>query len=134
MGSIITYLADPSNLPEIWPSLLEVTDVQLLPEGAGSNYRWVYKMAGMRFKGRTEIIEYVTNKILTWKDSGEGKLESVRRCTFEPTSNGAKVTWEIEYTIPIPVLGKLAEKVIMKLNENEADIFAANLKARMEAD
>ena len=42
-------------------------------------------------------------------------------------------TFKVEYTVPIPVLGKLAEAVIVKMNDREGDLILANLKARMEA-
>jgi hypothetical protein len=35
--------------------------------------------------------------------------------------------------VPIPLIGKLAEAFIVKLNENEAETLLSNLKARMEA-
>jgi hypothetical protein len=38
----------------------------------------------------------------------------------------------MEYTVPIPLLGKLAEAFIRRLNENEMDVVLSNLKARME--
>jgi len=37
-----------------------------------------------------------------------------------------------EYTIPIPVLGKLAEALVLRQNEREADLAMANIKDRME--
>jgi len=37
-----------------------------------------------------------------------------------------------EYTVPILVLGKLAESIILKQNEREADTLLANLKAILE--
>jgi hypothetical protein len=39
---------------------------------------------------------------------------------------------KVEYTVPLPLLGKLAEAFIVKQNEHEADVMLANLKARME--
>ncbi len=36
------------------------------------------------------------------------------------------------YIIPVPLVGKLAEPFILRQNENEADTFLANLKARMD--
>jgi hypothetical protein len=39
---------------------------------------------------------------------------------------------DIEYTIPIPVLGKIAEKIMLKRNEREADLAMANVKEKME--
>jgi len=52
---------------------------------------------------------------------------------FQPEAGGTKVTFEVEYTVPIPLLGKLAEAIIVKMNDREGDLILANLKARMEA-
>jgi hypothetical protein len=38
----------------------------------------------------------------------------------------------IEYTIPVPVLGKIAEGLVLRQNEKEADLAMANIKAKME--
>jgi hypothetical protein len=43
------------------------------------------------------------------------------------------VAFEVEYTVPVPLLGRLAEAAIVKLNQNEMELLLANLKARMEA-
>lgn len=128
---VFTYLSDPSNLPEIWPSLVEVKDVKQLPEGVGSSYRWVYKMAGMRFEGTTEVTEYVANERMVVKD--KGGIQATRTTTFQPKDGGTEYTTVVEYTVPIPLLGKLAEALILRQNEQEAGVFLANLKARMEA-
>ena len=50
---VYDYISEPTNLPEIWPSLVEVKDVQKLPSG-GTKERWVYKMAGIRLEGTSE--------------------------------------------------------------------------------
>ena len=52
--------------------------------------------------------------------------------TTDPVDGGAKVTFHAEYTVPIPVLGKLAEAIIVKQNEREAEVLLANLKDKME--
>ena len=52
---------------------------------------------------------------------------------LQPEDDGTKVTFTAEYTVPIPVLGKLAEAIIVRMNDHEGDIVVANLKARMEA-
>ncbi len=128
---VFAYMTDPTNLPEIWPSLVEVKDVKQLPEGVGSGYRWVYKMAGMRFEGTTEVTEYVPNQRIVVRD--KGGIETTRTTTFQPEDGGTRLTAEAEYTIPVPVLGKLAEAFVLKLNEHEAETLLANLKARMES-
>jgi uncharacterized protein YndB with AHSA1/START domain len=127
---VFGYINDPTNLPEVWPSMVAVKDVQRLPNG-GNRLRWVYKMAGVRLEGLSEDTEVVPNERVV-SETKDG-IESTITWTFQPEAGGTKVTFEAEYTVPIPVLGKVAEALIVKLNENEAGVLLANLKARMEA-
>ncbi|MFC2029943.1 SRPBCC family protein [Chloroflexota bacterium] len=41
---VLAYVEEPSNVPEYWPSVIEVKDVDPLPNG-GARYGWLYKMA-----------------------------------------------------------------------------------------
>ena len=50
---VFKYIDEPTHLPEIWPSLFEVKDVESLPNG-GHSFAWFYNMAGNRFKGTTK--------------------------------------------------------------------------------
>jgi len=127
---IFSYISEPTSLPEIWPSLVEINDVKPLPNGGHSN-RWVYKMAGIRLEGSSEDIEFVPNQRLVSKT--KGGVDSTQTWIIEPEADGTKVTFRVEYTVPIPVLGKLAEAIIVKMNEREGDLLLDNLKARMEA-
>ncbi|MBA7548591.1 hypothetical protein ES705_41052 [subsurface metagenome] len=128
---VFDYISEPTNLPEIWPSLVEIKDVQKLPSG-GTRDRWVYKMAGIRLEGTSESedAECIPNQRLVSKT--KGGVESTMTWMFQPEAGGTKVTLEVEYTVPIPVLGKLAEAIIVKMNEHEGELILANLKARME--
>lgn len=126
---VFAFMNQPTNLPEIWPSMVEIKNVQPSPVG-GYNWGWVYKMAGMRFDGASDTTEYITNQRVVTK-STKG-IESRFVWMYEFKDNGTKLTVEVEYTVPIPLLGKLAEAFIMKQNEHEADAMLANLKSRME--
>ena len=127
---IFNYISDQTNLPEIWPSLMEITDMKPLPSGGCTN-RWTYKMAGIRLSGTSEDVEYVTNERIVSKT--KGGVDSTQTWTLQPEGSGTKVTFGVEYTMPIPVLGKLAETVITKMNEREGKTILENLKAVMEA-
>jgi uncharacterized protein YndB with AHSA1/START domain len=108
---VFDYINNQTHLPEIWPSLIEVTDMKPLPNGGWSN-RWKYKMAGIHLSGTSEDIEHVANQRIVSKT--KGGADSIQTWTFEPEDGGTKVTFAVEYTIPIPVLGKLAEAIIVK--------------------
>ena len=66
---VFGYISEPANLPEFWPSLVEVRDVRRLPNGGTTN-RWVYKMAGLRLEGTSDDVEYVANERLVSKTTG----------------------------------------------------------------
>ncbi len=120
----------PDNLPEIWPSLVEVSNVQELPTG-GYSWDWVYKMAGMRFTGASKHTEFVPNERTVSETTGG--LEATITWLYEPEDGGTKFTTITDYKMPVSLLGKLAESFIVKVNENENEAILANLKARMEA-
>jgi uncharacterized membrane protein len=127
--NVYDFVFEPANLVEIWPSLIEIKDLQQLPNG-GNKYTWVYKMAGMRFEGKGEDIEVSPLKRLSSKN--EGGIDSVVTWSFEAENGGTQVTMETEYKVPIPLLGKIAENIIIKQNEHEAEIILENLKTRLE--
>ena len=58
---VFAYLTDPHNQVEIWPSIVEVSDVVRLPDG-GYTHGWVYKMAGVHLTGSTRTLEFVPNQ------------------------------------------------------------------------
>jgi hypothetical protein len=43
-----------------------------------------------------------------------------------------RVTIHVEYDVPGPVVGKVIEPVVHKMNEHETEMILANLKARVE--
>jgi uncharacterized protein YndB with AHSA1/START domain len=131
INEVFDYTNDPANLPEIWPSLIETRDVQRSPAGEVLSYEWSYKMAGMRFSGKTEVVDIVPNELNVTRT--QGGIASTVTWRFQPEDSGTKATFEAEYTVPIPLLGKLAESFIVKQNDKEAETLLANLKARMES-
>jgi uncharacterized membrane protein len=129
LDKIFSYVSKPSNLPQIWPSLVEIKNEQLLPNG-GYSAAWLYKMAGMYLEGTGEYTDIVPNKWFTVKT--KGAVDSTITWTFRSKDSQTRVTLTIEYRVPLPLLGWLAEIVIVKMNEQEADLILANLRTRLE--
>ena len=127
---VFAHIEDPVNFPEVWPSMVEVKDVEELPTG-GRKYNWVYKMLGVRLEGTTETTEYVANQRIVSKSAGG--IETTFVWELLPEGEGTKLNVSMEYIVPVPVLGKLAEGLIVKLNEREADTLVANMKDMLEA-
>lgn len=127
---VFEYLTNPHNLLEIWPSMVEVSNVQLKGDGTHS-YDWVYKMAHLKFHGHSETIELEKNaRVVVRNDTG---IPSTFIWTYAGDDGNTKLTVEVEYTLPIALLDKLAEPFIARINEREAETLLENLKLRMES-
>jgi len=127
---VFDYIADPKLQLEWLPGMLEIKDINSTKEGVGSTYKFAYKVAGMRFEGEDIVEEYIPNKKMVTRS--KGGIESSWTWNFEPHNDGTKIDLVVEYTIPIPVLGKIAEALVLKQNEREADHALANIKDKME--
>jgi len=129
---VYSYLSDHNNEPEWMPGMIEVKKMTESGPGfnVGDHYKWKYKMAGMIFDGESTIIEIVHNK----KIVTESKLGIKSTFTFilEPKNESTILDLTIDYTVPVPVLGKIAEKVILKKNESETDLAMENIKTNLE--
>ena len=81
-------------------------------------------MIGIPFHGEGKITEQVHKPALG--------VQARSTFTFAPHEGGTKLDFEVDYTIPIPVLGKLAEKVVFKRNQREVQLSMENLRDRLE--
>ncbi len=126
---VFQYLDDKAHFPEFWPSMIEVSDIRDLPNG-GKHFHWVYKMAGLRFEGDTDEIEYVPNKKIVGRN--EKGIESTITWKLDEHGGETELTFEADYNVPVPLIGKLAENILAKINDNEAVAMLANLKATLE--
>ena len=127
--NIFGYISNPSNLPEVWPSLMDIKDIKSLPNG-GYSCRWLYKMLGMRFQGFAEYTQIVPNKFFVVET--KGGINSTISWTVRSRENKTRVTLTIDYKVPVPVLGKLAEIIVLNMNDHEGDLIMTNLQTRLE--
>jgi uncharacterized membrane protein len=125
---VFGYLRDPMSNVEWLPSMEEIKEVR--GEGVGARFRWVYRMAGIALEGESTATEFVPNERFTTQSSGG--VESTWYWTFAPEGGGTRINVVIEYKVPIPVLGRLAEALVVKQNDRELDTAMANIKARVE--
>jgi uncharacterized protein YndB with AHSA1/START domain len=129
-AKIFSYLMNVKNLPEIWPSMVEVSNVKTKPDGTTESNDFTYKMAGVKFHGHTEYADVERDRRIVWKS--EGGIKSTIRWTFAPHGSGTDVIDEVEYEMPETLLSRLAAPFVRRINEHEADACVENLKARME--
>jgi coenzyme Q-binding protein COQ10 len=125
---VFAYIADPTNEMEWFASISDIRDIK--GQGVGQKYGYTFKMAGLPLKGESEVLEYVPNQRYVTKS--RGGISSTWTWTFSPENGSTKVNVVVEYSIPVPVLGKIGEKLALGQIEREADLAAANIKAILE--
>ena len=125
---VFAYLDDPANGLDFIPGITDIRDVTGL--GVGQKWGWTYKMMGLSLKGEAEVTEYIRDKRCVVKTTGG--ILSIWTLTFIAKAGGASMRLAVEYSIPVPVLGKLAERLVLRLNQREAEFAIANLKERLE--
>lgn len=123
-------LNTPDNLPGVWPHLVSVSNIAR-HEGGTSDFDWVYKMGGVHFKGHSLVEQARPNEYVRYRN--DGGIPSTFVWRYETTAAGTtRLTVDVEYTIPAPVIGKLAEALVAKSNERDLDALLQNTKERLE--
>ena len=125
---VFAYITDPTNSPEWMVSLTEVRNVT--GTGVGQKWGWEYTMVGIPFQGESTVVESVPNRrhVLTSK----GGIISKFAWDFEAEPTGTQLDLEIDYSIPGKVLGRLAERLVLRRNERESTLNLQNIKEHVE--
>jgi ligand-binding SRPBCC domain-containing protein len=109
---VFAYVDDPRELPTWLPSMIEVRNV--IGTGLGQQYEYTYKMGGLQLRGTNVVIEHVPNE--RGVHQVIGTISALWDYSVEPHPAGTLLNIEVEYSIPIPVLGRLAERLAIKQN------------------
>jgi len=129
VDQVYRYITDAHHSPEWIRSMEASSDIS--GSGKGDHFKWTYKMAGMTFSGDSEIIEHIPNKRQVVHSTGG--IDAVWDFNFRDLGGSTELKLDIDYSVPIPVLGKVAEKLVLKQNEKEAEESLAALKSKLEA-
>jgi hypothetical protein len=92
---LFIYVPESDQLPELWPGLLEVGEVQRLPLG-GVMARWLYKMTGALFddldQRREPLIDRTAALTLL------GNISCAMRWNFQTNTHAPGLTLSGDYT------------------------------------
>ena len=128
VSEVFEYVNAPATLADWMTGMIEVRNV--IGSGAGLQWDWTYKMVGIHVRGQSVIVDHIPNERATHQ--GIGMLTADWTNIVEPHDGGTKLTMKLEYTIPVPVLGKLAEHLTIRRNARELETSLLNLKETLE--
>lgn len=127
---VFAYIETPSSMLNIWPSLVEITEIDQLPSGA-AGCQWVYDMAGVRLDGIGELVDHVPSQRIA--ASTRGGIEGTIAWLLDTAGPGTAVAFKAEYALPRPVLAKTGRDLVIRQNEREIDFALAKLKIDLES-
>ena len=128
---VFDVVDDTASLPEVWRNLSNIRNLKRLPNG-GHSLDFDYTMAGIHIKSSSVDLEHVRPHRIVTRTTGA--LISTLTWDFQPIPGGVEtnLVLEIKYEVPVPVVGKLAEVILAKVNETDV-VYALNyLKLKLE--
>ena len=127
---VFEHVTDPARLADWIPSMVEAREI--VGSGAGQQYEWTYKLAGLLFRGQTVVVEYVPNELSVHQ--AIGAATSIWTIQTSSHDGGTELSIKIAYDVPTPVLGRLAERVIVRRDGRNLEMALANVKDVLEAE
>ena len=135
----VSYVYDTARDPEKWgywySSLSRPTSIVGKGE-AGTKTEFTYSMMGMHFPVIIEVIlDQPSQEEGHWEGTIRGPITGKQHNTYLPKDDGTDVTYELEFSVPTSLLGKVANVLfIHRVEENALVQTLANLKILCELD
>jgi hypothetical protein len=115
---VFDVVFDTANISEIWRNVSNVRNLQALPNG-GHSFQFDYTMAGLRLSSSgTDLLVLRPDRLVTRTTGG---VTSTLSWTFKPILGNTQtdLTLEANYDVPVPLVGRLAEYFVARLNETD---------------
>ncbi len=129
LSDVFAYVNEPKTFPDWVHGMIDVRNV--IGAGEGQQYEWTFKMVGIQFRGQSVAVNYVQDECAAYQSIG--MIESIWTNVVEPLGQKTKLIIKVEYSIPTPVLGKLAEAIMLRRNRRGLDATLLNVKEVLEA-
>ena len=131
LEAVFNYIKDLENMPE-WMTSCEshkITSEQKY--GVGTTTHCVMEQAGRIIEWDAVVTEYIENRKQAWHCDKPSKNDGIFE--FEPTEEGTKVTFTMDYDLPYSILGMIIDKLkVSKAIEKNVDEGLTKLKEILE--
>lgn len=126
--TVFAYVTDPATMAEWLPNMVETRGI--VGSGEGQQYEWTYKLSGLLFRGQAVVVEHAPDELSVHQSIGA--VSSTWTFRVEPQNGSSLFSLDVSYEVPLPVLGKLAERVIARRDARVVDVALSNAKDILE--
>lgn len=112
LAEVFAYASDWRKWEDWWEGVSDFKPTTELTRGNGTRYAYKAWIAGITLNLETEIHEFVEN--VGWKGIVIKGPPHRTRWVFEDQGDKTRLTYILEYTLPIPVLGPLLDSLLMR--------------------
>lgn len=112
LEDVFAYASDWEKWTEWFEGVADFKPITKLKRGNGTIYRYKAKYIGFSATIETEIHEFVENK--GWTGIAHNGLPHKTFWQFENINGKTGFTYGLEYKVPIPFIGSMLDKLIMK--------------------
>jgi len=131
LPEVFAYASDWRKWEEWWLGVSDFRPTTEVTRGNGTRYAYKAWIGGIRMEVETEIHDFVEN--VGWRGVVTRGTPHTTRWLFEPAGAGTRLTYTLEYRIPVPVVGPLLDALLMRPGwQRRLERSLANLKARFE--
>ncbi len=131
LDKVFDFVTDHTNWTKFVNGLVGIRNVSGTVITAGITFEWSYRMVGINFNGRGEVVSFHKNREFSMKMDGAFPVRETYR--FEKDAHGTMLSVDIEYEMPGKVLGAIADRLIIeRLNRKEAESILKRIKTICE--
>lgn len=131
---VFAVLVEVERLPRFSDMTVGVRHTPGRPLRPGDRFTQIIRLAGMELETDWEVTELEPNVLLRveGRSQGGGRATLVER--ISPEGGGSRVAFEVDYDMPLGVLGDIADKLvgIEQHHEEDAERILSRLKELCE--
>jgi len=132
LESVWTYASDWRYWDEWWDSASGFHPTTEVTRGNGARYAYRAWVAGLTLNLEAEIHDFVEK--VGWRAVGTKGIPHRTQWVFERTDGRTRLTYILEYSLPIPVLGALLDRMLMRPGwQRRLEASLGNLKRHFES-
>jgi hypothetical protein len=112
VAEVVAFASDWQRWGDWWEGVSRFRPTTELTRGNGTRYTYKAWVAGVTLNLETEIQDFVEN--VGWRGLVIKGPPHTTRWVFEAMGTATRLTYVLEYNLPLPVVGALLDSLVMR--------------------